>query len=178
MSIYTSQGKISLDWDQAETKNANEMAVFFVPDGDHSIKQGSETFAVFAPLSRCDDKAILRVYDTDKGVKVKLPTASDENHTKGHEFRALMEIVSYAATHQTNVRIRVKPPEEQGGIAGIVACAADRLVKAVSAKDNEDKKKSAQETVEKIIQAVTAKKSSDEESLLLVGITVPGRPAK
>lgn len=170
MSTYTSQGTISFDWDHVN--DTDQVAILFIPDSDHSIKRESKTVAVFAPQSKCDDKAILRAYDTDKGVKVKLFT------TKSAKCHALMKIVSYAATRQTTVRIRVEPRSEEQGSTAEIVTASDRLVKAIASSDG-DKMKSAEEAVKKIIQA--GKMSTGEqclESLELVGITVPGRPAK
>ena len=85
MSIYTSQGTIRVYCSLSNCGSG--MKFFFVPDNDYSIKHGNKTFAVFVPKScnctpqSCSctpqscNKAIIRIYDRDKGNGVEIRAA-------------------------------------------------------------------------------------------------------
>ena len=115
MSIYTSQGTIRVHCSLSNCGSG--MTFFFVPDNDYSIKHGNKTFAVFVPKScsctpQSCNKAIIRIYDRDKGNGVEIRAAESgcpENTKSG-----CPEIISDAAVHQKKVGVWVEEVNVNG----------------------------------------------------------------
>lgn len=162
--IYASQGTISFCWDR-DCDKTSKVVVLFVPHSDYSIKDGNKTLAVFVPQPKGDDKAILKAYDRDKGDKIKL--VLDDGACK---CPVLMDIVSYAATHQTNVSVRVKETKEND----LKESATDALEKVLTHCKGAHRKSAVkvEGVMEKIIHAANAY-GIGSSGLKLTGVTIP-----
>ena len=166
MSTYISQGTISFHWKLVNDER--EAVVLFVPDSDHSIKRASKTFAVFTPQCEGYDKAILKAYDKDKDDKVELV---ELKAVSGH-----MDVISYAVTHQTVVRVWVEERLKEGkdNITAIEKAARKAKEHATSATWKGTRGATAQ-AVESITRAANVCGCEGRSELKLTGIAIPAK---
>ena len=168
MSTYISQGTISFHWKLVNDKR--EAVVLFIPDSDHSIKRANKTFAVFMPETEGYDKAILKAYDKDKDDKVELV-----------ELEAVsvhMDVISYAVTHQTVVRVWVEERLKAGrdNVTAIQTAVkeAEKYAIAATRKGTTDATATAK-AVESITRAANVCGSEGRSELKLTGIAIPAK---
>ncbi len=112
MSRYTSMGTVNVQWSWT-TKNA-KVKVFFIPDGDHSVRCDGHLYAVFvrdragstkpARVSKCDTKKVVCIRFKRLGKSVSA---------------GIYDTLTHAATKQCKVKIKVKKGKKRLKLVGI-----------------------------------------------------------
>ena len=91
--------------------NVSDGHVIFVPDHDHSAKNGKKKYAVF--FGKGDEEhQVIEQNDVDEGVQLKLPSSE-------RKFTALLS----AATSGTKVEITIPKGSDDRTITGITVPA-------------------------------------------------------